>query len=253
MSDNTNTSAVVTIRYVVMSILNQLQEYSMKDYKYLAQLVIEGYTDINLWTLGTVNVVYVSMDPDSKILNFPSDMVDYYKIGYINNGRVYNLTLNDDLALPRATSCGHTLNDFNAGNINFGYYYTDHYYNGTYNNKLFGLGGGLNDSYYRIDKERNCILFSNNLPSKDFVIEYKSTGVSLTSQTLIPRQAVKTLQNYVHWQRIEHDVRVGANQKDRKQNLYLQELEKLRDFEYTPTMQEYLDSLYEDIKQVPKR
>jgi len=37
--------AVVTVRYVVMSVLNRLQDYSMKQYLRLTQIAIEGFSE----------------------------------------------------------------------------------------------------------------------------------------------------------------------------------------------------------------
>ena len=41
--DVPKTPGLVTIRYIVMSILNRMEDYTMKKYKRLVQIAIEGY------------------------------------------------------------------------------------------------------------------------------------------------------------------------------------------------------------------
>ena len=68
------TPGLVTIRYVVMSILNRLQDYSLKQYKRLCQIAIEGYTEeLSTYHLATnVEVVYLHMST-AKTVDMPAD------------------------------------------------------------------------------------------------------------------------------------------------------------------------------------
>lgn len=105
MSINTpKTSGLVTIRYVVMSVLNRLNDYSMKQYKRMTQICIEGYTELNMWHLGAgIEVVYLKMS-SAKTIPLPSDFLDYVKIGYPLNGKLRVITRNDGILLPRTFS-----------------------------------------------------------------------------------------------------------------------------------------------------
>ena len=76
------TAGMVTIRYVVMSVLNRLQDYSMKQYKRYCQIAIEGFTEeLALYHTGVgVEVVYLHMST-AKTVQLPSDYIDYLRIG----------------------------------------------------------------------------------------------------------------------------------------------------------------------------
>jgi hypothetical protein len=134
-----------------------------------------------------------------------------------------------------------------------GYIFSDHYYNGTFVSGLYGLGGGFNIAYFRIDKERRQMIVSGSVPNDEIVLEYISTGVSKHSTTLIPYQALAALKAYIHWQRIEYDNNYGTGEKQRKQRLFDEECQALTSFECKITKDEFLDSCYRNFKQSAKR
>ncbi len=251
--ENTKTQGFVTIRYIVMSILNRLKEYSMRDYKYIAQLVIEGFTDLNMYHLSNnVEVQYLYMTA-AKTVSVPTDFIDWIKVGITINGKIMALTKDDSIALPRKFEDGKDVGNIDASNINQYVVFTDHFRRGRYVGGMYGMRGGVNQAYYRYDAERRQFIFTGNIPRSEIVLEYISSGVSLTSSTVIPRVAHQPLVYYFMWQRVEFDPRVSESVKARKQALYDQEVEKARYFTSAPTIEEYRDSLYKSIKQTAKR
>ena len=250
--ENPKTAGFVTIRYVVMSILNRLKDYSMKDYRYLAQLVIEGFSDLNMYHLSNVEVVYLYMD-EAKTVSVPADFIDWLKVGIPISGKLHVLTRKQNMLKPRVfpdgAAVGHTDEEDNA----IGAYFTDHFRDGIYVSGLYGLTGGFNMGYYDYDREKRQFIFSGTIPRSEVVLEYISTGVKLTGSTVIPRQALDPLQRYVFWQRQVEDPRVPLSTKQYKEDLYDRAVQKLVNFESTPTMDEYKDALYRKIKQTVKR
>lgn len=249
--ENPKTSGFITIRYVVMSILNRLRDYTMKDYRYLAQLVIEGFSDLNMYHLSNVEVVYLYMD-EAKTVSVPADFIDWIKVGIPLNKKLHVLTRKENMLKPRVFPDGESVGHTDEGE-DTGIYFTDHFREGAYVSSLYGITGGWNTAYYDYDRENRQFIFSGTVPRSEIVLEYISSGIKLTGSTVIPRQALEPLQRYVFWQRQVEDPRVPLSTKQYKEMLYDRAVQKLIDFESTPTMEEYKDALYRSIKQTVKR
>jgi hypothetical protein len=259
-TQNPKTAALVTIRYVVMSILNRLQDYSMKQYLRLTQLAIEGFSEeFSLYHINAgADVVYLHMSA-AKTVALPKDFVDYVKIGYPYMGRLRVITNSENILLPR------TFDDTDEPIGNFygqaigeealsgAIFFSDHYKNGQFVGGLYGLPGGVDDCYYRIDRENRQIVFSGSTPRSEIVLEYISTGLKTDGSSLIPRQVVAPLRAYVLWQMVENDPRVADNEKERRKRQFEEATEALRSFSNAFTADEYLSMLYSTTHQSPKR
>jgi len=246
------TAGIVNIRYVVMSILNRMNDYSMRNYKRIAQFVIEGFTDLNLYHTTNIEVVYLYMD-SAKLVSVPADFIDWLKVGMPINGKLVTLTKDDSILLPRKFQDGVDVGNIDNTTNNTVTYFSSHFKNGKFVGGLYGLRGGINRAYFRYDEERRQFAFTGDVPLSQIVLEYVSSGVSLSSSTIIPRQAVKPLINWTFWQLVEYDPMISGNEKERKKKLYYEDVSELRALEYTPTMDEYRDAMYKTIKQTPKR
>jgi hypothetical protein len=57
------TMAMVTLRYIVMSTLNRLGDYTLKSYKRMMQIAIEGFSEeMSLFHIGnSLEIVYLYM------------------------------------------------------------------------------------------------------------------------------------------------------------------------------------------------
>lgn len=255
MAQGKNTSGFVNLDYVVRNALIDMNDFSMENYKRFLQWAVRGFTDLNLFVVENIRVEYLKLS-SAKTATLPSDFIDYTKIGMEINGQIWTFTLNDKMVLPRKTDdCGETLptntqtlDDKVTGQAslvpNFGYYFAMHFRNGQYVGEMYGLGGGFNNAYFRIDHERNQIAFDSEIPTDEIILEYKSSGISASGETLIPRKAVPALIAYVHWQRIENNDKVAESKKERKRQLYITEYERLQHLENLFTIDEYLDATY---------
>jgi len=249
---NTKTAGLVNLKFVVMSYLNRINDYSMRNYKRLAQIVIEGFTDLNLYHTTNIEVEYLYMD-EAKIVNVPSDFIDWVKVGIPVNGKLVTLTKRKNMLLPRkfpdGKDVGH-LDSADPGNVSS---FVSHFKGGKYVGALYGMSGGYNVAYFRYDEEMRQFIFTPEVPRSEIVLEYVSSGVSLTSSTTIPRPAVKPLLSWTHWQLGEFDKRIPGHEKTRREKLYDRDVMELRSFVFTPTMDEYRDIMYKMLKQSPKR
>ncbi len=246
-------SGIVTVNYVVMSILNRLRDYSMRSYAYIAQLVIEGYGELSLWHLDTVEVVYLRMS-SAKVVDLPTDYVDYTKIAIPVNGKYKVLTKKDNILLPRTFADGAPVGNADDDNAGAGsVFFVDHFRNGQFVAGLYGLPGGLDNAYYRVDRENRQIVFSGSIPRSEIVLEYVSSGIKLSGQTSIPRETLPSLRAYVFWNMIEQDRKVSATEKERKKGLYLEEVAALDYFQSAFTADEYRRHVWKSTTQTIKR
>jgi len=246
-------SGTVTISYVVMSVLNRLRDYSMRHYSFLEQIVIEGFTELNLWHTNNIEVVYLRMS-EAKTVDLPCDYVDFCKIGIPINGQIRVITRNKDILLPRKFQDGQDVgNTDGVPSITGAVFFADHFRNGQFVGGLYGLTGGLDEVFFDIDRERRQIIFYGELPRAEVVLEYISSGVNLTGTTIIPREAVPALRQYALWQLIENDPKVPSSEKDRKKMQYEEQVEALRSFQNTFTIDEYKRRIWRSTHQSLKR
>ena len=245
-------SGLITVNYVTMSILNRLRNYSMRHYQYIAQLVIEGYGELALWHLDTIEVVYLRMS-SAKVVDLPTDYVDYVKIGIPVNGKLKVLTHKPNILLPRTFAdgapVGNTDDSGDAGSI----FFVDHFRSGQFVAGLYGLPGGLDNAYYRIDRENRQIVFSGSIPRSEVVLEYVSSGIKLSGQTNIPRETLPSLRAYVLWHMIDMDPKVPMGEKERRKNNYLEEVAALDYFQSAFTADEYKRHVWKSTRQTIKR
>lgn len=255
-----DTSGYVNLNYVVNLVLMDMEEYTTAQKKKVLQYAILGFTELNLYVLPSIRVEYLKQNDDFSV-DLPDDYIDYTKIGILVDGAekgssVVTLTLNENLPYPNTSKlkvCPNSCVDEPTISLNstdyfipgFGYYFAEHYRNGQYVGEMYGLGGGLGLMTYRVDEQNRQIIFSDFYPEGDIVLEYKSTGIKTDGSSVVPRQAVQALRYYIHWQMIEFNDRVPANQKEQRKRQYYTEYNKLQWFENSFTIDEYLDAKYQ--------
>lgn len=248
-----NTLGTTTITYVVMSVLNRIRDYSMRHYSFLEQLCIEGYTDLNLWHLDNVEVVYLRMS-EAKTVDLPPDFVDYLKIGVPMAGKLRVLTNHEKILFPRTFEDGEEVgNTDDTAGTSEALFFIDHFRNGQFVGGLYGIPGGIDQAFYRIDREKRTIIFSGSIPRAEIVLEYISSGVGLSGSTVIPREAVPALRAYLLWQLIENDSKVSATDKERKKTQYEEQVHALDFFQSAFTKDEYKRHVMRHSRQTPQR
>jgi len=254
------TNALVTIRYIVASTLNRLGDYTMKQYKRMAQICIEGFSEeMAPFHIGnTMEVVYLHMSA-AKTVDLPADYITYNKIGYPINGRLKVISKDNNVLLPRTfDDTGEAIGNYygaaiGSSDISNMIFFSDHFRNGRFVGGLYGLPGGIDDCYFRIDKENRQIVFSGSTPRSEIVLEYVGTGLKPSGGSLIPRECVAPLRNYLLWQMVENDPRVAYNEKERKKREYEESVEAMRSLLNSFTADEYLQMFYRTTYQAPKR
>lgn len=252
-------ASLVTLDYVVAEMQNELSDYGPTQKSRLLGLCISALREFRLYDQALVQIAYLTIN-DAGIVPFPHDYVDYVSIGHKTHaGNVRNFTLNNSMALERQTECGEpsrvmdpdmavqNQNILNAGTFILAPYWGNNYFVPTY----YGVGGGYNTAYYKIDKAARQIQFNGIVPKDEVVLVYKSTGVS--PNTVIPWELIEPIKAWAHERRELHDMRVPMNKKQlNKQNLD-EARTRLRAFTQKFTISEYLDHcVYRNKKQSPK-
>lgn len=264
--DTPKHGGVKTLMYIPQLVAMDCNDPTTTHHFRYLQWAILGVREINMWAINNVKVAYIPMNVN-KSITLPMDYVKYTKIGLcMGDGdcsRVISLGLNNDLCLPREKDdCGDDIINAVANTITdeaiAGYFptfysFVDHYHNGQYVAGVYGLGGGFHDHYYREDKQMNTIQFDSEVPGGTIVLEYISTGIEPSGNTLIPVIAVETLRSWTHWQRIENRKDYSRNEKDSKRDLFTSNLRNLKRFDNLLNMDEFLDLTRQNIHQLPKR
>jgi hypothetical protein len=266
---NPKTSGLVTPRYIVASVLNRLGDYSMKQYKRLLQICLEGFMELNLWHMDAgSDIIYLHMSL-AKTCNLPSDFVDWLKIGYPVNGKLRAITNNENILLPGVFDTGESVGNMDSSNISDApsnaIFFDPHWKNGQYVGGLFGLSGGIDRAYFRFNMNSSPrqIVFSGSTPRSEIVLEYQTTGLKTDGTSLIPREAVPALRTYVEWQMIGGDmlgfmtgraqIKSAMAEIGRRKQEHEEAVAMLRSFQNSFTADEYRRVVWGTSKQSPKR
>lgn len=248
-------TSYVTLNTVVKSFMNEKNEQSIVNYERYLQMAIEGFSDIRIFNLNSVEVAFLAVDPDTKIARLPSDFITMSKIGVKINNRYWTLTMNNDIVPIRPESiCATPIESVESTDTtNYGgYYYAPFWRNGYLQTAFYSVGGGFNMAYYKIDEPNSRIIFNGNVPTDEVIMEYVSSGV-MAGGSPIPRKAVPAIKAYLHWKTNLYDRNLSLGERQYMEQLYNVELNALRRLENSFTMDQFLDSFYSTTSQSVKR
>ncbi len=246
---------ILTLKDIVDDVLNEIGTYDEHEYLRYLKLAMRGFTRLNLFHMSNIRVAYLPVS-DINTVTLPSDYVAYTKIGINVNGNIWTLGLNDKMAFAREESCGLRINEL-ADVTDVSTYstcsYIDHTKDGVRVTNLFGIGGGFNVAYYRVDREMGVIQFQGGVPQSEVVLEYVSNGIKTDGVTIVPVEAREAIIAWIHWKRKINDPKFTINDRLSSKQEYLEEVNELRCFEDSFTLDEMMDVFYEGYKQTPKR
>lgn len=161
-------------------------------------------------------------------------------------------TVTQEASFDSGEAVGNTDTGDSEGSIDI-VFFTDHFRKGQFVGGLYGLPGGIDDAYYRVDMDNRQIIFSGSVPRSEIVLEYITSGLKADGTSLIPRQAVPSLRAYIDWVAVENDPRMSQAEKNRKKALYDEAETKLRSFELALTGDELKRAIWSALRQSPKR
>ncbi len=250
-----------SLDYIVRSILSQTEEQSLNKYQLYLQYAIRGFRELNLQASTVTKISYLPIS-DSKSIDLPTDYVKYLKIGVVCNGHIILLGLDNSIALNHDyNDCGDPLEivtqspaERDFSNLNYGYFFSDHFHNGQWIGGAYGIGGGYNGKgYYRVNEEKNQIQLSSQVPSTEIVLEYISDGLNPDGSANVPVETIECLIAFVMWKIKQYKKNTSLGEIDMARTDYITEFNKLKHFKLCFSLQEYLDVYRRNVQGTVKR
>lgn len=219
---------MITLKYVIASYLNQANiDEGDTSYERYLQLAVEGISQINKFHLRkTPKEVSLELN-DAGVVLLPSDFIDSIAVGYNLDGRFMPISCDANMVFNNSEECGADTGTNQKVPIEAGNHLTS--------------GGGWDDYYYKIDKNKRTLAMSGAVPGNTILLRYISSGVSTTGETLVPEQALQCLKQWLHWKGIEMLPNVPQHEKIYAMNMYDREVSNLRQFEYAFDINRYKD------------
>lgn len=198
---------VANITSSVTSVLNQMKKFGVgeTDRPWLTNIAIRFHSDkFSGFQSPSLRSMAFPVTHAVKHWPWPLDYMMYTKIAYKCYGGVhaYVLALNSDMDISGSLgACSTPIQDLNAP-LEGGYYFADGWQQGYGNTgqAMFATGGGFAANYYRVDNERRCIRFNDELPVGNAFIEYISNGGNVTGETFIHPAFRGAFEDYLKWQ-----------------------------------------------------
>lgn len=255
-----DTAGYVSLDEIVHSYKLWMGDFGNEEYDRLLDITIGLFTDLNIHHLRQVRQAYSDVNTDLNQVLMPNDCVDDIAIGIIVNERLYVLTENPNISLVVTEDCGEETRDTDTSDSNIygATNSTNSAVNGwTYINSstpLYGLSGGFEDVYYILDWENRRIRLEGNVvsPSKIY-FQYISSGVSLTSETVIPLYVKKALVAGVRWMVTETDPSVGGPEKMRLAAIYGTEIAKVKRIKWRFNLQQFKSAMWRSMRRGIRR
>lgn len=222
-----NTNGLITIDHVVKSYFNEKGQSIPENYLRYKQIIIEGYTDLNIHNTTYVEK-YIGKVNEVNQMALPPDLINWISVNTEVNGELWPLDINDKLIIPYPNDCGNVVtfpSHFNIPEIK-GMGYT---------RRRRNIAGEFN-----IDVANRVIAFKGDFRNKNIYLYYISSGISQDTTTYISRAYLPLLKAYLNWVIKERDDSVPMAQKQRAEYLYGLELQKLENFNNSLSADEIL-------------
>jgi hypothetical protein len=239
-----DTSALTTINAIAASYANSKGEYGKQNKWRYMQIILDGYQQWNIFH-STKKVSWYAGEVDSNgVIDWPVDMFDYIRIGTPVNGQIVTLTRNDNLEMPIGLECGQVTGLDTTAVLGS----QPLYYN--WSPVDYAATGGGNFAYYRTDKENRRTVFKGDCTGRQIIIEYVSSGVSLSGETFIPTELTQYLKLFLMWQ-----LKLYAAEKDTEYFAREVAIEKQRliNYQWNFRMDEFLDMIRGQFTRAIKR
>lgn len=235
--------AYTTFKQVVSNVLLDLgKEGDMGEYMRLFNFAVRIWKDLTLFHMQTVCTERLTMTSINTV-ELPDDYMMFISLSIPVNGQMWTFTRKDTLIIPATENCGQLELDAAEGEgVNIGD--LRNYYG-------YGLPGGRNEYYYKVDLPNNRIII-NGFNRSYVILTYVGTGVKVGEETIIPKIAEEALIAGVHMLRSRRDRSIPMNEKLHTEEIYDIEVEKLRMVQ-APTIDEIYDVMYETMYQTIKR
>lgn len=236
-----NTPALRKLSDVVNSYLNLRGDYSKEDYNRFLQIVIEGYTDLNIHHTLSVKTLVTRVN-DANMIALEPDFIDWARIGVVIQGIYYPIGVNENITLPADDICVFNPSiPEHSNQINITSY------------QDYSAEGGKRFAEFKVFRTERKIQFRGSIKNYDILIDYISSGINMEEDTFVSVEMIPVLRAYLKWQLLNYNDAAGLGQKQFAANLYGYELDKLVAFQNSLSAEEFLDIIRSGYKQTLKR
>ena len=252
-----DSAAYRTLRQVVASFLNRSSLDAKFIEKYLA-IAVEVLTELNIFHVHCPKVAYLDIS-EANLVSLPNDYIDFIKPpSIVVNGHIWTLTEDELIPIPTELDCGNIKNpqpdNFTTNGKEHGI--LNDFLNTTPNTAWgysLGTSGGVNVCYYRIDKRKRLIILKGHIRGGKLLLEYTSSGVSMDGTTVIPRELVPTIREYLNWQSLKYNSKNAMGLIEMAKKDYEDQLNLFTRFHASLSADQFLDIFYGESRQTPKR
>lgn len=240
--------ALLNIRQIVSSFMNRSSIDSTKFFEKYSAICCEILGDLNIYHVRLPKIAYLPVTDINTVILPPDFIQEIKPPSIIVNGLIYPLTELGTLPSRAAQDCG---KDTNPPADNYTLETTTPYY-GLWSYHL-GTSGGTNICYYRFDMGLRVIVLSGAVTGSTIYLEYTSTGISLDSDTAVPRELVPVVREYLNWQSLKYDKNSNQNSIKNAKDDYTEQLALYHRFTSSMSKEEFEDLIYGEMRQTPKR
>lgn len=226
-----DTSALITFDQLIQGMMLK-GSHPESDYVRMVQIAIDGYRELNLTVLPEGrNIEKLTMD-SNNIIYMPDDLIIINRVCIPIDGLLWPLTKNDEI-VPTTSFIGgtETLDTEDGEGVdisNKGVFYSKR-------------GGSNKYGYFRPDYRKRRIIF-RNVSRSEVLLDYTTSGISLTESSYIPVYARTALEAYIRLHLEYNNAVPNPNNIALFQDLFNTQKSICRNIKFSLT--DFLDSIY---------
>lgn len=216
----------------------------------IRNFALRGIRELGFDVVSRIKSLKLTCDKTNNTVAIPDDYVDMIKLGVVDSDgiiRVFGenkhinysrkisgtstsdseegpLPIESNFIKNRADDKSSTSEDLNTAE-DYDYYVFENYmYNGSLG-RLYGIGGGFREGFYRLNLDQNRIEIDTNGSYDSVVMEYVADEARSTNP-VIHIYAEEALRSYIYYKLCERKSTVPANEKARARSEYYNERRK---------------------------
>lgn len=201
---------LISLKNIVDDYLLQLGKDESEYLRYL-RLCERSITDMHLFSFGGVKVEKITIDKTKLYSAFPKDFSKFLKLGFIDGGEIVPIAMNSRLHISRGENCGEVVDVQSLENEEVKFYNSGMDYYGE----------------IRLNETMNRIEFSSDIAFTELYLEYVSTGLNSSEETLIPIKYREYLIADLNWKAVQYDKLVSGGEKQTAKIIRDEELMKI--------------------------
>jgi hypothetical protein len=249
-----NNAKFYTLSAAVRSVLEDIQAGNER-FNHFMKWAVDGYKRFHFDAGHEYNFEIIDMKPHKQI-DFPCDFVDWTFIGFKTGNSLTQFTKDRNIPMHfDIIDCVPQENkDVNAATellAEYDWFYNDEIFTQGHH---YGLPAGYNHAgYFDVDWKNRVFNFKKVVSvATQVYLVYIGDGINPNGRTIIHPYVFKCIQDYIHWQRREHDDRYSAGEAHRAKHLFEEEFDRVLMRQLDLSLEDIKEALRSGNKQTPK-